>query len=194
MAATPFLFGKLPTHGDFVTRGLSAAAERVWDDWASAEIAAAREALGDDFDAAHDASPPWVFVGGPGVLGDSWRCGAATASIDSAGRRYLVVAGHDGLTAAEAAFTGFAGAMAAEGALRRILVEGLDADAAVAAVEDGLAPPEALSAAAAAQACATTGVWWACGDIIAPVATDAPAPNFVLAALSRVSALLKEAA
>lgn len=194
MAVTPFLFGKLPTHGDFVTRGLTPDAERVWDDWASAEIAAAREALGDDFDAAHDASPPWAFVSGPGVLGEGWRCGAATASIDSAGRRYLVVAGHDGLSPAEAAFTGYAGAMAAESALRRILVDGLDADAAIAVLEDCLTPPEALSAAAVAQTAAVSGVWWACGDIIAPVVADAPAPNFVLAALSRISALLKEAA
>lgn len=194
MAPVPFLFGKLPAHGDFVTRGLTPEAERIWDDWASAEIAVAQEALGEDFDAAHDASPPWGFIGGPGVLGPDWRCGAATASIDSAGRRYLLVAGHAGLSEAEAAFTGLAGALAAEMTLRRILVEGLDADAAIAALEEAIATPEVLSAAATIQASAVSGVWWASGDVIAPVVADGPAPNFVLAALSRISVLLKEAA
>ena len=39
MAASPFLFGKLPAHGDFVSRGMEAAAQQVWDGWASGEIA-----------------------------------------------------------------------------------------------------------------------------------------------------------
>lgn len=192
MASTPFLFGKLPAHGDFVARGLTPDAERVWDDWASGEIDGARAALGEDFDAAHDAAPPWAFVSGPGPLGDGWRCGAATASIDSAGRRFLLVVGHDGLSQAEAAFAGLAGAMAAEGVLRRILVDGLDADAAITALRDASLPPEALAAAAAIRPSADSGVWWACGDVIPPAVADGAARGFVQSALSRISALLKE--
>ncbi len=194
MSGSPFLFGKLPTHGDFVSRGLEPEFERVWDDWASAEIASAREQLGDGFDEAHDAVPPWGFVCGPGPLGEGWRWGAIAASIDSAGRRFLIIAGQDGLEQAEAAFAGLTGALAAESAIRRILVEGLEADAALAAIGEPATSPDALAAAKALDAQAAEGVWWAFGDIIQPVASNAPVAGFVAGALDRIAVLLKEAA
>jgi type VI secretion system ImpM family protein len=194
VSGSPFLFGKLPTHGDFVSRGLEPGTERVWDDWASAEMEAARERLDEGFEAAHDASPPWGFVSGPGPLGEGWRWGAIAASIDSAGRRFLIVAGQDGLDQAQAAFAGLTGALAAEGAIRRILVDGLDADAALAVIAEPAASPEALAAAAALNATAAEGVWWAFGDIVPPVASNTPVAGFVAGALDRVAVLLKEAA
>lgn len=194
MTVSAFLFGKLPSHGDFVARGLDPDHERVWDDWASGEIDAARDALGDDFDAAHDASPPWGFIGGPGPLGEGWRCGAVAASVDSAGRRFLIVAGHDGLTDAQAAFTGLTGALSCETAIRGILTEGLDADAALALIADLGPTPETLSAAPLLDARAATGLWWAFGDVIPPVGSNPPAPGFVAAGLGRIATLLKEAA
>ncbi len=192
--AAPFLFGKLPAHGDFVARGLEPAAERAWDDWASGEIDAARQSLGDAFDAAHDAAPPCGFIVGPGPFGDGWRCGAAAASVDSAGRRYLLVAGIDGLTGPEAAFLGLVTARAAEAVIRSVLVGRLQADAAVEALADTVAPAEAIAAAAALAADPANGVWWSFGDIVPSTASDTPPPGFLAAALERVDALLKEAA
>lgn len=194
MTATPFLFGKLPANGDFVARGLEPAAERVWDDWASGEIEAARAELGVDFGPAHDAAPPWGFVDGPGFLGEGWRCGAVAASVDSAGRRFLLIVGQDGMSEPEAAFAGLAGAMAAQTVIRRILVERLDADAAIDALAEAFSLPEAYSAAPVVQARVSAGAWWAFGDVIPPVASDGPAPTFIVRALSRIAALLKEAA
>ncbi len=191
---TPFLFGKLPSHGDFVARGLDPAVEIAWDAWAGAEIEDARTRLGDDFEAAHDAAPPWGFVSGPGPLGETWRCGVAAASVDSSGRRYLVVAGQDGLTEAEAVFAGFSGALAAEGAIRRVLIEGLDADATIGLLSAEGALPEALAAAPVLQARAEAGVWWAFGDVVPPVASDSLPPGFIADSLSRIAILLKDAA
>lgn len=86
LAVTAWLFGKLPSHGDFVSRGLTAAARDELDRWLSAEVLSAREAYGAAFDGRYDAAPPWRFAGeGEGRV--------ICASIDSAGRRFPVIAG-----------------------------------------------------------------------------------------------------
>ncbi|KQV56769.1 hypothetical protein ASC70_01625 [Caulobacter sp. Root343] len=95
-AVTPpraFAFGKLPTHGDFVARGLTPEARETWDAWSSAGLEATRAALGEAFEARHDAAPPVRFTFGPGAFGSGWSTGALTASIDTAGRRFVLVLG-----------------------------------------------------------------------------------------------------
>lgn len=191
--AAPFIFGKLPAHGDFVARGLSPAAERLWDDWASAEIDAAREALGEDFNSAHDAAPPWGFVSGPGALGETWRCGAIAASVDSAGRRFVVVAGTDGLAGSEAAFLGLSRMRAAEAAIRTMLVEGLEVEAGLALLTDD-GEPDARAAAGLLDAKPTASAWWSVGDLVPPATGDTPPAGIVTSAIERVAALLKDAA
>lgn len=74
------LFGKLPAHGDFIARGLTAGDRTIFDDWLSASLADAREALGDRFDECFDAAPPWRYRG--------TGAGALAASQDAAGRRF----------------------------------------------------------------------------------------------------------
>ena len=49
MTGRPFLFGKLPAHGDFVARGLTPDAQAAWDDWASAGLERAMSELGEAF-------------------------------------------------------------------------------------------------------------------------------------------------
>jgi type VI secretion system protein ImpM len=88
-----FAFGKLPAHGDFVSRGLAADEREAWDAWSSAGLEAARADLGDTFEARHDTAPPVRFAFGPGAFGGGWNTGALTASIDAAGRRFIVVLG-----------------------------------------------------------------------------------------------------
>lgn len=133
-----FLFGKLPSHGDFVARGLAPAARQAWDDWASAGLVLARERLGPAFEAAHDAAPPWRFAFGAAPYGRR-LAGALAASVDSAGRRYLIVVGAQ----ADAGLAGAgAGALAAarlEAALYRAFEAGLDADALLAQAQDAVA-------------------------------------------------------
>src|ERR1700744_5108989 len=91
----PFLFGKLPAHGDFVSRGLTAPEVEAWDGWASQAMEALRDAS-PAFEQAHDATPPWRFVAGPSRLGPGWRAGALAPSIDAVGRRFVVVLGVQG--------------------------------------------------------------------------------------------------
>jgi type VI secretion system ImpM family protein len=193
--SSAFLYGKLPAHGDFVCRGLTPEVEAVWDGWASGELAQARDMIPDDFDAAHEASPGWGFVSGPGLLGKGWRCGAIAASIDAAGRRFLVVAGLDGLAAEEAAFIGDGAAASAEEAIRAILSGRLEVDAALGLVERQLAPqPASLKAAAGLAARPEAGVWWSLAGLVEPAVGDGPPEGLVAASLNRVSALLEKSA
>lgn len=95
-ALTPpsaFAFGKLPTHGDFVARGLSGPERDAWDAWTSAGLEEARAILGADFEGRHDAAPPVRFSFGAGRFGDGWQVGALAPSVDSAGRRFIILLG-----------------------------------------------------------------------------------------------------
>lgn len=83
------MIGKLPFHGDFVARGVSANERHEVDEWLAASMAAAREQFGDRFDEAFDTAPPWRFA----WRGERWTAGALAPSVDSAGRRFpLLVA------------------------------------------------------------------------------------------------------
>lgn len=187
-----FLFGKLPSHGDFVSRGLTLEIEQVWDRWAGSELESARQALGDAFDLAHEASPPWGFVSGPGPLGQGWRCGAIAPSVDSAGRRYLLIAGVDGLAPETAAFLGLRAVGQAEAAIRAALVDGLDADATVRLLD--VAPSTDHDIAKQLGAKPTDGVWWSLPGLTAPAVGNGPPEGLVAKSLEEISALKEDAA
>lgn len=119
------LFGKLPRHGDFVARGLDAREREAWDQWAARGLEAARAALGEDFEAAHETMPPWRFVDRADA---GWRAGALAASIDSVGRRFVIVLAAQGLSAGQAAADGEALAERFEGLIHRGFMESLSAD------------------------------------------------------------------
>ncbi len=188
MAFQAFVFGKLPAHGDFVRRGLSAEAQQLWDDWASGEIHGAREALGEEaFEGAHDFAPAFRFVSGPGGLGPHWRAGAVAPSVDSVGRRFVVVMGLDGLAPHEAAVLGCVLADRCEAALRGALVNALDADAAVADLA-AEAPCEAELAVAKQLVTAIQGegVWWRSGDASIQAGATPPA-GLMMKAISELA-------
>jgi type VI secretion system protein ImpM len=137
-ALTPraaFAFGKLPTHGDFVARGLSGSDRDAWDAWASAGLAQARTVLGADFEARHDTAPPLRFSFGPGPFGEGWRTGALAPSIDATGRRFVIVLG--GRTAqAPPAPCADRIAAAAEAEIHRAFEDAADIDAMVASAQN----------------------------------------------------------
>jgi len=137
-ALTPpraFAFGKLPAHGDFVARGLSGPERDAWDAWASAGLAQARTVLGSDFEGRHDVAPPLRFSFGPGPFGEGWRTGALAPSIDSAGRRFVIVLG--GRTdQAPAAMSIDRIAAAAEDEIHRAFEDASDIDAMVASAQN----------------------------------------------------------
>ncbi len=94
------LFGKLPSHGDFVWRGLEAEAKDVLDAWLSEEMVAARAAFAGEFESLYDRAPAWRFAvedeGG-------WIAGALAPSADSAGRRFPILVARVAERAEEAA-------------------------------------------------------------------------------------------
>ena len=80
---TARLYGKLPAHGDFVSRGFTREVTESYDAWLSASLADARAVHGDAFEARYDRALPWRFArGGTG--------GAITPSQDMAGRRFPI--------------------------------------------------------------------------------------------------------
>ncbi len=81
------LFGKLPSHGDFIARGLTAGERDALDRWLSDDIDEARTLLAEAFDDLYDRAPPWFFLQGEGDFGDA---GVLAPSIDRAGRRFPV--------------------------------------------------------------------------------------------------------
>ncbi len=84
-----WLFGKMPTLGDFVVRGLGQQTRDHLDGWLSREMEAARAAAGDGFEARYDAAPPWNFVECDEA--GQWNGGALCASQDRAGRRFPLI-------------------------------------------------------------------------------------------------------
>jgi type VI secretion system protein ImpM len=99
-ALTAWIFGKLPTHGDFVFRGLPLKERTLLDDWLSQEMQSAHAKLGDEFYSFYDSAPPWCFA----VDKDdgAWEGGAICPSMDSAGRRFPLLVARAGLAPKQA--------------------------------------------------------------------------------------------
>ena len=97
---TRVVFGKMPAHGDFVSRGLTTEESDRWDNWIAGEMLAQRSVLGDAFDDRFDHAPVWRFA----VPHRGTRLvGAMAPSADSVGRRFVLVAGRTADTPAVAA-------------------------------------------------------------------------------------------
>ena len=86
--AGAWLFGKIPAHGDFISRGLDHATHTLLDDWLSVEVARARERFA-DFDVRYVQAPPWYFVDQDGA--GAWSGGALCLSVDKVGRRFPIL-------------------------------------------------------------------------------------------------------
>ena len=86
--AGPWLFGKIPAHGDFIARGLEPELREQLDLWLSAELAAARARFA-DFDERYRLAPPWHFVDRDPH--GKWSGGALCLSVDAVGRRFPIL-------------------------------------------------------------------------------------------------------
>jgi type VI secretion system protein ImpM len=119
---TTWLFGKLPTHGDFIARGLNPARRDELDLWLSNEMVQAREVFGARFEDAYDAATPWLLSARDDA--GMWQGAAICPSVDAAGRRFPIVAGGR----ADHAAAAVAMAMCAEQAIYSAFEQGLSAD------------------------------------------------------------------
>lgn len=161
------LFGKLPAHGDFVSRGIVPDVRDQWDVNLSTSIAAAR---GEAFDAHYGTAPPWRFIR-PEV--NRWLAGAIALSMDSAGRRFPIVGGVfiDTPSSAESI------AAQCEVALFSALGEGWTADQLAAALAN-IAATETLDIDAG------TGLWWVDGGADVGIASlTGPLPPTLISAM-----------
>jgi len=92
-------FGKLPSHGDFVSRGLPPGLVAAWDTWLQRCIQASREQLGDQWLTLYLTSPVWRFAIAPGVLGPEGLGGVMMPSVDRVGRYFPLMIGATGAPA-----------------------------------------------------------------------------------------------
>jgi type VI secretion system ImpM family protein len=123
LALKPWLFGKLPALGDFVSRGIDMATRERLDAWVSAEMETARGRWGDAFEGRYDNAPAWTFVDRDDA--GNWSGGALCASMDRSGRRFPLLVSAPADDASTAAMTGTAWIEA----MYQGFAEGWDADA-----------------------------------------------------------------
>ena len=89
LPVAPWLFGKLPAHGDFLGRGLPGELRDRLDGWLSAELAHARNRFGDEFEPRYFSAPPWHFVDRDPA--GQWTGGALCPSVDAVGRKFPIL-------------------------------------------------------------------------------------------------------
>lgn len=89
-------FGKVPAHGDFVSRRLPDDLVAAWDAWLQACIADSRARLGAGWLDHYLTSPVWRFGIAPGVLGADGMGGVMMPSVDRAGRYFPLMIGAPG--------------------------------------------------------------------------------------------------
>jgi type VI secretion system protein ImpM len=82
------LYGKLPSHGDFLRRRVSDSFVAAWDEWLQQSVAASQAALGDDWLDVYLTSPLWRFVCDAGVCGPGGYAGLIAPSVDRVGRYF----------------------------------------------------------------------------------------------------------
>jgi type VI secretion system ImpM family protein len=81
-------FGKIPAHGDFVTRNVADEFLDTWDPWLQRALARSKERLGDSWLDIYLTSPIWRFVLPGGVCGRGGHVGILVPSVDRVGRYF----------------------------------------------------------------------------------------------------------
>jgi type VI secretion system protein ImpM len=194
-----FVFGKLPAHGDFISRGLDDEAIEAADAALAEAITIAALHWSDRWDDVYVETPVWRFIAAPGVLGREWTAGVFMASVDAVGRQFPLLAGFSAaslaLVARGAALT--AALNEAEALARKALIEGESVDTLLSAFEGAsrhFAPPlggdpgEAFAAAALLQGQSSNwsqeGIFWVAGaESLTPVRVSGPLAGEALSAL-----------
>lgn len=81
-------FGKMPSHGDFISRRLPGSFLATWDEWLQTGLQQSREQLGPAWLDTYLNSPIWRFALAPGVCDDSTWAGVLIPSVDRVGRHF----------------------------------------------------------------------------------------------------------
>ncbi|MCF6281088.1 MAG: type VI secretion system-associated protein TagF [Candidatus Polarisedimenticolaceae bacterium] len=88
VVSAPGFFGKLPSHGDFLSRRLPRSFIDPWDRWLQSAVANSREQLADEWLDIYLTSPLWRFALSPGLAGPSAWVGVLMPSVDRVGRYF----------------------------------------------------------------------------------------------------------
>ena len=81
-------YGKLPSRGDFVGRGLPRSFLAPWEAWVAEAMAASRLLLGEAWLAAWMEAPVWRFALPGGACGPDASLGLVLPSVDRVGRTF----------------------------------------------------------------------------------------------------------
>lgn len=129
----PFLFGKMPAHGDFISRGLDDETIETGDAVVAEGLALAMAHWDMRWDDVYVETPVWRFLATPGVLGRNWLAGIFMASVDAVGRQFPLMLGFASPTLALMASSEATEAALddAENIARSALLESLSVDAAM---------------------------------------------------------------
>jgi type VI secretion system ImpM family protein len=85
---TPGFFGKLPSHGDFISRRLPTELLAAWEAWLDAGLQHSRDSLGDAWLQTYLSSPIWCFSASADCCGAQPFAGVLMPSLDRVGRYY----------------------------------------------------------------------------------------------------------
>ena len=86
--ATAGFCGKIPAHGDFVSRNLPDEFLDPWNQWTQTVIAASQEQLENLWLETYLTSPIWRFAASPGACCSLGFCGIMIPSVDKVGRYF----------------------------------------------------------------------------------------------------------
>lgn len=81
-------FGKVSSHGDFVSRRLPSSFTGKWDGWLQASMRCSRQTLGAAWVDAYLTAPIWRFALAAGICGPSAWAGVLMPSVDCVGRYF----------------------------------------------------------------------------------------------------------
>lgn len=84
-------FGKVPTQGDFVFRGLPLALTERFDGWLRQSVRDSQNHMGRDWLPAFLVAPVWRMAITPGLFGPDALIGVVMPSVDRAGRYFPLV-------------------------------------------------------------------------------------------------------
>lgn len=82
------LYGKLPAHGDFITRDLPPGFINIWDEWLQRGMLCSQEELGENWLDIYLTSPIWRFAFSGGVIDNQSWAGVIIPSVDRVGRYF----------------------------------------------------------------------------------------------------------
>jgi len=84
-------FGKVSSHGDFVSRRFSEQVRNAWDEWAQSGMAASKQQLAEDWLPTYLTSPVWRFCLNTGVMDEHCWTGVFMPSVDRVGRYFPLI-------------------------------------------------------------------------------------------------------